>query len=834
MLTSNEITRTIDILTLSSLHNNETGVITKILGHGAFRKRITEMGFVKGKSVRVIKNAPLKDPIEYELMGFRISLRRSEAKLIEVIPVEGYENSINQSYEGTITDHDLRAIFREKTQTINVALVGNPNCGKTTLFNYATGKHERVGNYGGVTVDTKEAHVKHNGYKINVTDLPGTYSISEYSPEELFVRRHITESMPDVVINVIDSSSLERNLFLTSQLMDMNIKIVIALNMYDELTEKGDKLDYEELARIIGIPIVTTVASRGLGIKELFSKVIDVYEDLDSIARHAHINYGTNLETAINRLKSEIKKNKDVCNFYYPRYVAIKLLENDKEFTKQISLIPDTEKLISLTQKEINDLEKEYKEKSDTIIADAKYGFINGVLKETYQQKELTKRQKSHSIDFILTHKYLGFPIFIFFLWAMFQLTFSVGSYPMDWIDMGIGELGSFISETMPEGSLRDLIADGVIGGVGGVIIFLPNILILFFCISLMEDTGYMARAAFIMDKLMHKIGLHGKSFIPLIMGFGCNVPAVMATRTLENRKDRILTMLILPFMSCSARLPVYVLLISAFFPDNQGLVLLSVYLIGIILAILVALVFKKIFFAKQDIPFVMELPPYRIPTLRNTTVHMWNKSVQYLTKMGTVILAASIIIWALGYFPRDVEFSKNYDEMLTKISVSTILSEAEKETHLNQIEIDKESERMEKSYIGQLGHMIVPVIEPLGWDWKIGVSIITGLAAKEIVVGSMGVLYQSDIDADETSVNLKTKLQQQVFTSGPQTGEKVFSPLVAYSLMLFILIYFPCVAVIAAIKKESDWKWASFTMVYTTALAWLVAFGTYNIGQIF
>ncbi len=821
-------------LHLSDLQNGEIGIITKVKGHGAFRKRITEMGFVKGKSVKVIKNAPLQDPVEYQLMDFRVSLRKSEAGLIEVILKDNPEILKSNGFEGTITYDSYEKALEEKTKTINVALVGNPNCGKTTLFNHATGKHEKVGNYGGVTVDTKEAHLNYNGYRINVTDLPGTYSISEYSPEELFVRNHLIENMPDVVVNVIDASNLERNLFLTSQLMDMNIKVIIALNMYDELLNRGDKFDYAGLAKIIGIPIVTTVASKGEGINDLVSSIIDMYEDNNKVFRHVHINYGTNIEESIKKVKAEVKKNKQICDLFYPRYTAIKLIENDKSFKEQIAGYPDTAALLTVAQNEITGLEKEFKEKSDTIIADAKYGFIHGVLKETFAPKPMGKRQRSHAIDSILTHKFFGFPIFIFFLWVMFQLTFSLGSYPMDWIDAGVSGLGSFVSNILSQGSLHDLIVDGIIGGVGGVIVFLPNILILFFCISLMEDTGYMARAAFIMDKLMHKMGLHGKSFIPLIMGFGCNVPAVMATRTLENRKDRILTMLIIPFMSCSARLPVYVLLISAFFPNNQGLVLLSIYIIGIMLAVLVALVFKRIFFAKQDIPFVMELPPYRIPTLRNTTVHMWNKSVQYLTKMGTIILSASIIIWALGHFPRNVEFSKNYDLLSTNISSDNSLSEKEKEGQLTQIEIDKASERMEKSYIGQLGHFITPVIQPLGWDWKIGVSIITGLAAKEIVVGSMGVLYQSDIEANENSVNLKTKLQQQVFTSGPMIGQKVFSPLVAYSLMVFILIYFPCVAVVAAIKKEASWKWATFTMVYTTALAWLLAFFVYYFGRIF
>lgn len=824
----------IETLHLSDLHNDGIGIITKVRGHGAFRKRISEMGFVKGKAVKVIKNAPLQDPIEYEILGFRVSLRRSEAQLIEVVHSDELSTVTETSFEGSITYSSMEQSVEVKTHTINIALVGNPNSGKTTLFNYATGKHERVGNYGGVTVDTKEAHIAQSGYTINITDLPGTYSISDYSPEELFVRKHIAEKMPDVVVNVIDASNIERNLFLTSQLMDMNINVVIALNMYDELENKGDKLDYENLGKIIGIPIVTTVASRGEGIKELISKVIDVYENTDPIARNAQINYGTNVEESLERLTALIKKNSHLSDLYYPRYAAIKLLENDKSFDSQLSAFPYTEVIIATAKKEITKLEKEFKEKSDTIIADAKYGFISGVLKETYIQKQINRRQTSHAIDVILTHKYLGFPVFIVFLWLMFQLTFSIGSYPMDWIDAGIGELGKLVSSILHNGSLHDLVIDGIIGGVGGVIIFLPNILILFFCISLMEDTGYMARAAFIMDKLMHKIGLHGKSFIPLIMGFGCNVPAVMSTRTLENRKDRILTMLIIPFMSCSARLPVYVLFISAFFLQNQGLVLLSIYLIGIMLAILVALLFKRIFFAKQDVPFVMELPPYRIPTLRNTLIHMWSKSIQYLTKMGTVILTASIIIWALGYFPREVEYSRNYDSLSESVSTSASLTQTEKEEQLTQIEIDKESERMENSYIGKLGHMIVPIIQPLGWDWKIGVSILTGLAAKEIVVGSMGVLYQSDMEADETSTNLRYKLQQQTFTSGPRTGEKVFTPLVAYSLMLFILIYFPCVAVIAAIKKEANWKWAVFTMIYTTILAWLVAFAAYHIGSIF
>ena len=510
------------------------------------------------------------------------------------------------------------------------------------------------------------------------------------------------------------------------------------------------------------------------------------------------------------------------------------MLETDTAALNQISQCSNFEKIKKQTEIEIKTLEKEYNEKSGTIITDAKYGFIAGALNETFQPGVEENRKKTNTIDNFLTHKLFGFPIFIFFMWLMFQITFSVGSYPMDWIDSGVGWVGELIKNYMSEGPLRDLLVDGIIGGVGGVIIFLPNILILFFFISFMEDSGYMARASFIMDKLMHKIGLHGKSFIPMLMGFGCNVPAIMATRTLENKKDRLLTMMIIPFMSCSARLPVYVLLISAFFPKNQGMVLISIYLIGIIIAVLVALAMKKILFAKQDVPFVMELPPYRIPTLKNTSIHMWHKGVQYIKKMGSVILLASIIIWSLGYFPRNVKYSANYDEQIAVIKLNNNLSDSSKKEQTNKIELIKQSEKQEKSYIGQMGHFIEPVISPLGFDWKIGVSIITGLAAKEIVVSTMGVLYQTDFSSNESSANMQSKLKEQTFSQGKLKGQKVFTPLTAYAMMLFVLIYFPCIAVIAAIKKESDIKWAVFTMIYTTGLAWLIAFLTYQIGSLF
>lgn len=816
---------------LSDIPTGESVYITKVLGYGAFRKRITEMGFVKGKKVKVIKNAPLQDPIEYEIMGYNMSLRRSEAAMIEVEPI--IEGDLQQlfHYEGIIVEETPRMRGIPKTKRINVALVGNPNSGKTTLFNRVSGSHERVGNYGGVTVDIKEAVVKFESYKMNFTDLPGTYSITEYTPEELFVRNHIGEKKPDVVVNVVDASNLERNLFLTTQLIDMDIKVVIALNMYDELEYKGIDLNYHDLGLLLGIPIVPTIAVKGVGLVALLEKIIEVYEDQDPITRHIHINYGSMIEESIDRIRAELRKNKELTDQYSKRYLAIKLLERDQSTLDRLKICSNYESVKKITESEIRRLEREYKERSETVIADAKYGFISGALLETVSPKKRETLKKKKNFDRFLTHKYWGFPIFFFFMWLMFQTTFTLGAYPMEWIEMGVGYLGKLLSTKIPEGALHDLLIDGVIGGVGGVIVFLPNILILFFFISLMEDTGYMARVSFMMDKLMHKIGLHGKSFIPLLMGFGCNVPAIMATRTLENRKDRIMTMLLIPFMSCSARLPVYLLIISAFFPKHQGFILFSIYLIGILIAVISALLLKNTVFSRQDVPFVMELPPYRLPTMRNTLRHMWHKASQYLRKMGTVILVASILIWALSYFPQNKELLAEYDQQIDQVELNETLSSLEKEKLVLELELEKEGTHQEQSYIGQMGKFVEPVLLPLGFDWKIGISLITGLAAKEIVVSTMGVLYHADFEADDNSHNLAVKLQQQVHTTGKLKGQRVFTPLVAFGFMLFILIYFPCVAVIAAIRREASLGWAIFTIFYTTLLAWLVAFAVYQIG---
>ncbi len=783
-------------LKLSDILTGEECVVVKVHGHGSFRNRIVEMGFVKGEKVAVVKNAPLHDPIEYRLMDSHISLRRSEARLIEVVRISG---EIREGFNGTFTEEEIARAVHERSRTIHVALVGNPNCGKTSFFNRATGGREKVGNYSGVTVDAKSGTCRYKGYTIHLIDLPGTYSMTEYTAEEIYVREYITQHHPDLVLNVVDASSLERNLYLTTQLIDMNIRVVMALNMYDELTAEGAEVDYAYLGQLLGMPVVPTTASRGIGVNEVLDKVLEVFEDRAKESRHVHIHYGREIEDAIARIKEKVVENRHITDQYVPRYVAIKLLEDDRIMRDALAAEPNYEAMVAVARKESRELEREFKEDSKTIVTNAKYGFVRGALQETYRPGLKDKRQLTNAIDALLTHQWLGFPFLIFFMWVTFQATFSLGSYPMDWIEAGVSALGEWVAGALPEGPLNDLLVNGIIAGVGGVMVFLPNILILFFFISLMEDTGYMARAAFIMDRLMHKIGLHGKSFIPLLIGFGCNVPAIMATRTLESRRDRIMTMLITPFMSCSARLPVYILLVSAFFPVYPGLVLMSVYLIGVVLAVLTALLLKKTFFAASSVPFVMELPPYRMPTLRNTTVHMWNKAGQYLRKMGTVILVASVLIWALGYFPLHRE--KGTDA----------------------------AGHLERSYIGQLGKFIEPGLEPLGFDWKMGVSIVTGLAAKEIVVSSMGILYHVP-DAQEDTQSLAENLRRQ--TDGQ--GNRVFTPLVAYGFMLFILIYFPCMAVIAAIRKEAGWKWALFTIFYTTALAWAVSFCVYQIGSLF
>lgn len=823
---------------LSELQTGEKGVIIKVMGHGGFRRRIIEMGFIKGKTVEVLLNAPLKDPIKYKIMGYEISLRRQEAAMIEVMSEEGARESMQETHfhnpiaeDIPVSEAKLKEIASGKRRTINVALVGNPNCGKTSLFNVASGSHEHVGNYSGVTVDAKEGHFDFQGYHFRLVDLPGTYSLSAYSPEELYVRKHIIDETPDVIINVVDAGNLERNLYLTAQLIDMNVRMVVALNMYDALLHSGNTLDHKKLGQLFGVPIVPTVSRTGKGIDNLFHVIIGLYEGADFIGqkeeiqdeamreyrewhnkyvpdhkygshdeethdfggksyiRHIHINHGPELERSIDAVKEVICKNENIRYKYSTRFLAIKLLENDKDIEQRvISTLPNGEEVIRVRDKEAERIRLSMNEDSEQAITDAKYGFITGALKETYTEKNQNTEMFTRIVDSIVTHKIWGFPIFFVFLYLMFECTFVFGEYPKGWIEWLVEQIASLAETFMPAGPLKDLIVDGIIGGVGGVIVFLPNILLLYIFISFMEDSGYMARAAFIMDKIMHKMGLHGKSFIPLIMGFGCNVPAIMASRIIESRKSRLVTILINPLISCSARLPIYLVMIGAFFPSKASLVLLSIYVTGILLAVLMARIFSRFIVRGDDAPFVMELPPYRMPTAKSVLRHTWEKGAQYLKKMGGIIMIASVIIWFLGYYP-------NHDAYSTT------------------------AEQQENSYIGQIGKAIEPVIEPLGFDWKMGIGILSGIGAKELVVSTLGVLYTNDDDIE--SVDLADRIP--------------ITPLVAYGYMLFVLIYFPCIATVAAIKNESgSWKWAAFTICYTTLLAWIVAFLVHQVGGIF
>lgn len=805
------------------------------MGRGAFRKRIIEMGFIRGKEVEVVKNAPLKDPIQYRILGYDVSLRRSDAQLIDVVSAAEYAEEQKAAGDRPIdqyilpSDEELRNIALKKGKIINVALVGNPNCGKTSLFNFASGAHEHVGNYSGVTVNAKEGTFQHKGYTFKIVDLPGTYSLSAYSPEELYVRKHLNEEQPDVVINVVDASNLERNLYLTCQLIDMDERMVIALNMYDELERQGNKFDYESLSRMLGIPMIPTVSRTGFGIEALFDRVIQVYEEADPILRHIHINYGDILEKGIKNINATLKKVADIPTSISKRYLSIKLLERDKEVETEIKNFPQAESILQERDRNTSQIEELLKQDCETAFTDARYGFIDGALRETFQRNKIREVTSTQLIDTFVTHKILGFPIFILFMWIMFEVTFRVGEYPMGWIEWLVGVIGDFMRNTMSDGPLKDLLVDGIIGGVGGVIVFLPNILILYAFISFMEDSGYMARAAFIMDKLMHKMGLHGKSFIPLVMGFGCNVPAIMASRTIESRNSRMITMLILPLMSCSARLPIYVLLSGAFFPKQAGSVLLMLYLAGIFLAIIMARVFKRFLFKEEDVPFVMELPPYRMPTGKSIMLHMWEKAKQYLHKMGGVILVASIIIWFLSYFPLHSPEEAEIDRQIAQVEQVGELSSEQQET-LSLLEHHKATVHQKNSYIGMIGEALQPILSPLGFDWKMSVSLMTGMAAKEVVVSTLSVLYVGEAD-DEGSPQLDKMMKEDTYDD----GTPVFTPLVALSFMLFVLIYFPCVATVSAIVHESgSWKWGLFVIGYTCLLAWAVSFVVFQAGSLF
>ena len=807
---------------LSELKTGQKAIIVKVAGHGGFRKRIIEMGFIKGKEVQVLLNAPLQDPVKYKIMGYEVSLRHSEAELIEVMSKEEAKRqaALQQEEPQTavvvdsqaddeqpITDKQLQEAAEQRHHIINVALVGNPNCGKTSLFNFASGAHERVGNYSGVTVDAKEGQANFEGYQFNLVDLPGTYSLSAYSPEELYVRKQIIEKTPDIIINVIDASNLERNLYLTTQLIDMHVRMVVALNMFDETEKRGDNVDYNRLSELFGVPMVPTTFTSGMGVKELFHQVIQLYEgaeDEEIHFRHIHINHGHEIEHGISEIQEHLKLEPNLRQRYSTRYLAIKLLEGDSDVEAYIKQMADAKEILHHRDTAAERVMEETGNDCETAIMDAKYGFINGALKEAnyHTGNKKDTYQVTHLIDRVITNRFLGFPIFILLLFVMFSATFVLGQVPMDWIDNGVTALGEMLSKHLPDGPVKDMLVDGVIGGVGAVIVFLPQILILYFFISFMEDSGYMARAAFIMDKLMHKMGLHGKSFIPLIMGFGCNVPAVMATRTIESHRSRLITMLILPMMSCSARLPIYIMMTGTFFALRyRSVVMLSLYLTGIVIAVLLSRLFSRFLVKGEDTPFVMELPPYRFPTWKAMGRHTWEKGKQYLKKMGGIILVASIIVWALGYFPHNEQLSPR--------------------------------EQQEQSYIGRIGKAVEPVFRPQGFDWKLDVGLISGVGAKEIVASTMGVLYSNnDSFGDDKSYNDQSGKYEILHKQMTADGIR---PLTAYCFLLFVLLYFPCLATIAAIKGETgSWRWAGFAAIYTTLVAWIVSAAVYQVGTFF
>ena len=833
---------------LSELKTGESGTIVKVMGHGGFRRRIMEMGFVRGQRVEVLLNAPLKDPIEYKIMGYDISLRRSEADMVEVLTdseaheyLAGGGDQRRHRHEPVgkpEQDEELRAtepepdagcctsideVVTRRTRTITVALVGNPNSGKTSLFNAISGGHEHVGNYSGVTVGAKIGCCVYRGDRFEVTDLPGTYALSAYTPEERYVRHHLAASIPDVVINSVVASNLERNLYLTTELIDINPRMVVALNMYDELQASGATLDYENLGRMLGVPMVPVEARNHRGIDTLLDTVIDVYENRDERVRHIHINMGPVIEEGLRRLNGDMSDHRDeLPKAFPPRYYAMKMLEGDAEAEKSLRECSRYPEWAEIRDREARRITEALGEDVETAFANQKYGFIQGALKETFTPGRRAEVTTTAVIDTFVTHKLWGFPIFFALMWFMFWCTFSLGAYPQEWIDALVGWIGGGVDALLPAGPLRDLLVDGIIGGVGAVIVFLPNIMILYLFISFMEDSGYLARAAFIMDRVMHRIGLHGKSFIPLIMGFGCNVPAIMASRTIESRSSRLITILITPFMSCSARIPIYLLLTGTFFAANAGSVMLGLYVLGIVLAVVTARLMRRFLFPVDETPFVMELPPYRLPTWKTTLTHMWDKCAQYLKKMGGMILIASVIVWFLSYYPRTDETAGT-------------------ETHYAN------------SYLGRLGKGCEPVFSPLGFNWKASVALLSGLPAKEIVVSTLGVLYSegavttpaegeiiggadgtteivvAESAAKEPAGDEETaSLSQRLLASGD------FSTASALAFLVFILLYVPCIATVVAIGSEAGWKWAAASVVYNTAMAWLVAWIVYRIVLLF
>ena len=702
---------------------------------------------------------------------------------------------------------------------LTLALAGNPNCGKTTLFNNLTGARQKVGNWPGVTVEKKEGRLDHEGQRIRVVDLPGTYSLTPFSMEEVVTRDFILREDPDLVVNIIDAANLERSLFLALQVMELGRPVLFVLNMADMAEAKGLKINGEVLGKLLDVPVIFTVGNRNRGTRDILKAGLAEIKAFEEGKTPRTIRYGSEVESCIMLVEDVLPGG--VAEHYPSRWVALKLLEEDGPVLEQFTAQWGEQGTPALEASEScrTRIRELFQDEFEIVLTEDRYGVIAGIEKEAVVHTAENRIDMSRNIDLVLTHRFLGIPVFIFFIWAMFQLTFTLGAYPMEWIEAGVGALTQGLDQVMSPSLLKSLVIDGIVAGIGSVIVFLPNILILFFCIALFEDTGYMARAAFLMDRVMHVSGLHGKSFIPMLMGFGCNVPAIMAARTLEHQKDRILTILMTPFMSCSARLPVYNVLAGTFFAERAGSLIFCLYAAGILVAIASGRILRSLFFKGEDAPFVMELPPYRMPMLKSLLIHMWDRSKMFLKKMGGVILVGSIIIWCLSSFPRDVQYTKDYGAMVTAAHQSHAVESQALSQELARIENLREQERVEHSYIGRIGHALAPVFEPIGIGWRSGVALVTGLVAKEVVVSTMGVLYGV---GDGGGQALEAALNQ----SG-------MGALSALSMMVFVLLYVPCFATVVAIAKETSAKWAWFNIAYTTMVAWGASFLVYHAGMI-
>lgn len=864
-------------VSLAELKPGTTGRVVSVGGEPAIRRRLREMGVVPGKEVKVVRVAPLGDPIDVELMGYHLSLRRAEAERVVVdtgvVPGEGVvplaNAEVGHDYE--VVDLDGGRGMREHLagvgvgegahvtvvdkagdsgpvtlrvgesqvalgsrmarrvtvkegvpagSVIRVALAGNPNSGKTTVFNNLTGTRQKVGNYPGVTVEKKVGTVTVAGRTIEVTDLPGNYSLTPYSPEELVARRLILEGGADVVVDVVDASNLERNLYLATQLMEIGVKLVLAFNMSDLARARGELIDHERLSVLLGVPIVPTVGNKDRGTRELLETILKVADGaLES--RPRLVGYGQDIDAELDKIQRYLDEHTELGDTYPARWLALKLLEGDEEVRRTLrarhGVDGRLDELVAVSAKHLHTL---YGDEPEALIADRRYGFISGACQEAVAKSPERRHNVSDQIDTVVTNRWLGLPIFAGLMFLMFFLVFVVGDLGIKQVERGVGRLGGWLGAMLPEGLVRSLLVDGIVAGVGNVVVFLPVVVLLFLAIAFLEDTGYMARAAFVIDRVMHAIGLHGRSFIPMLLGFGCSVPAVMATRTLSSRRDRLTTMLVVPLMSCGAKLPVYVLLVGAFFvgPDRT-VVLFSLYIIGVVLAGVLAKLFRKTLFRGPSVPFVMELPPYRVPTLKGVLIHMWGRAWTYLKRAGTVILLFSIVMWFLQAFPLKRALPKDYDALIASAEASGASA-----ADVGALKNQRAAEWGKRSLAGRLGTAIAPVLKPIGLgDWKIGTALVSGFVAKEAVVSTMGQAYAvGDLEADDAP--LREKIRRDPF----------YSPLKAYTLMVFILLYVPCMVAVAVIRRESgSWWWALFAAGYTTALAYLVSLVVYQGGRL-